>query len=334
MNLTKLLSNYYLLAIVSCLLSLIVVFLLKRKFSQQLMDIPNERSSHTVPTPRGGGLGWIVAFAFTSAIAANYHLTNIPWFKLWLILTPLVIIGFIDDRQDVSAQVRYLVQFICAGLAVFTMGSFPQPWWHSLSTTGNILEIIITIIALTAAINFYNFMDGLDGLVAGCSAVSAIFLALYCHEPLWWLLSAALVGFLVWNWSPAQIFMGDVGSTTLGAIISLGLIHYSQTSSVSEAWSAVVVTLPLIADALYTVIRRFWRGENIFQAHRSHIYQRLQQTGWSHAQVATLYIFLTSICASSVLLAGEMGALVILITLPLLILITEKYLASGNLIKL
>jgi UDP-N-acetylmuramyl pentapeptide phosphotransferase/UDP-N-acetylglucosamine-1-phosphate transferase len=290
----------------SFLISFLVVALIKQRFSQQLLDIPNERSAHSQPTPRGGGLGFVVAFALTSGI--GYFLLNpsLPLISLWLSLTPLIIIGLLDDRQGVPSSIRYLVQLSSASIAVTFFGAFPQSWLLEFGFGGKILAIILTIIGMTAIINFYNFMDGLDGFVAGCTAVQLGFLALYFQQPILWLLVAALAGFLVWNWSPAKIFMGDVGSTSLGAIIAIVLLnaHSNQT----QAWSALTVTLPLIGDAIYTLVCRLLRKENIFQAHRSHLYQRLQKSGLSHPQVAIIYIGLTLLIAISINWLGTLGA--------------------------
>jgi UDP-N-acetylmuramyl pentapeptide phosphotransferase/UDP-N-acetylglucosamine-1-phosphate transferase len=303
-----------LLSAISFLISFLVVALIKKRFSQQLLDIPNERSAHSQPTPRGGGLGFVVAFALTSGV--SYFLLNpsLPLIPLWLSLTPLIIIGLLDDRQGVPSSIRYLVQLSAASIAVTFFGAFPQSWLLEFGFGGKILAIILTIIGMTAIINFYNFMDGLDGFVAGCTAVQLGFLALYFQQPILWLLVAALAGFLVWNWSPAKIFMGDVGSTSLGAIVAIVLLN--APSNQTQAWSALTITLPLIGDAIYTLVCRLLRKENIFQAHRSHLYQRLQKSGLSHPQVAIIYISLTLLIALSINWLGTLGAW---LSLPLII---------------
>jgi len=285
-----------------------VVALIKQRFSQQLLDIPNERSSHSQPTPRGGGLGFVVAFALTSGLSYFLLPPSLPLIPLWLSLTPLIIIGLLDDRRGIPSSIRYLVQLSSASVAVTFFGAFPQSWLLDLGFVGKILAVILTIIGLTAMINFYNFMDGLDGLVAGCTAVQLGFLALYFQQPILWLLVAALGGFLLWNWSPAKIFMGDVGSTSLGAIVAM--VNQSQ------AWSALTITLPLIGDAIYTLICRLLKRENIFQAHRSHLYQRLQKSGLSHSQVAIIYMGVTLLIAISV---NYLGNLVAWLSLPLIL---------------
>lgn len=308
------------LSLLTFLLSLLTTGWVKQRFSQNLLDIPNDRSSHSQPTPRGGGLGFIIAFAaitISTPILSSYfpkifpanilQITASPnlLLNIWLILTPLAIIGILDDKHNLPASIRYLVQLTAAGIAIFCFGSFPQPWLTNLGTAGTIIAIILTVIGITALINFYNFMDGLDGLVAGVTAVQLGFLAFYLHQPLWWLLVAALLGFLWWNWSPAKIFMGDVGSTVLGAAVVIPMLN---TDNPTPAWTAIAITLPLTADAIYTLIRRLMGRENIFQAHRSHLYQRLQQSGWTHAQVASTYIGVTLLIAGSILVWDVMGA--------------------------
>jgi Fuc2NAc and GlcNAc transferase len=303
------------LSVLSFGISFAIVNLMRQRFRQSLLDIPNERSSHTQPTPRGGGLGFIIAFAITSAIAIGnsyFHLfagiqLNLNLGIVWLILIPLAAIGFIDDRSNVPAAIRYLVQLVAAGIAVAYFGAFPQPWLTQFGIVGSIMAIALTIVGMTAIVNFYNFMDGLDGIVAGTSAIQLSFFALYLQQPLLWLLVAALFGFLWWNWSPAKIFMGDAGSTVLGATVAIALLNAGDRTM--QVWSALAVTVPLVGDAIYTIVRRLLRRENIFQAHRSHLYQRLQQFGWSHGSVAAIYIGLTFAIAVAVEFYDLKGAI-------------------------
>ncbi|MCT7950033.1 glycosyltransferase family 4 protein [Ancylothrix sp. C2] len=318
----------------SFLVSLATVALIKKRFSQQLLDIPNERSSHTQPTPRGGGLGFIIAFAITSltvyllpayfAQSLNHQpATPNPTF-LWLMLTPLTIIGIIDDKQGLPAGLRYVIQLSSAAIAVACFGPFPQPWLAQFGTVGSIAAFTLTVIGMTAMINFYNFMDGLDGIVAGSTAVQLGFLAIYLNQPLLWLLVAALLGFLYWNWSPAKIFMGDAGSTVLGATVACSLLN--NHNNTVQAWSALAITLPLLGDAIYTLIRRLMKRENIFKPHRTHLYQRLQQAGWSHAQVASSYITMTLLIAGGLALFDWSAAWIALAAVAGAIIISEIYL--------
>ena len=312
------------LAIASGLLSFGLVALIKGQFSQWLLDIPNERSSHTQPTPRGGGLGFAIAFAMASLMAeialryfpqiihpelldpdvlASFQETALP---LWCAIAPLAIVGFWDDRHGLPSGVRYLVQLAVAGIACLYCGAFPQPWLTEWGVVGQGMAWVLTAIGFTALINFYNFMDGLDGLVAGVTSIQLGFLAIYLDQPILWLLVAALLGFLRLNWSPAQIFMGDAGSTVLGAAVAIALLSASVTPI--HAWSALAIALPLTGDAMYTLVLRLSRGENIFQAHRQHLCQRLQQAGWSHDRVAIVYMALTLAMALGIYSLGTVGA--------------------------
>ena len=301
--------------------------------SEELLDIPNQRSSHSKPVLRGGGIGFVIAFAITGLIAviADIPYPGIDWTNyvhLWLVLTPLVIIGFIDDRQDIAASIRYLVQLLSAAAAIFYFGTIPLPGISHLGAIGSVIAVIFSIIAITALINFYNFMDGLDGLVASIVTVQLGFIALYLQQPLFLFLAVALVGFLWWNWSPAKIFMGDVGSTFLGAAVAIALLSGRQ--EIIPAWSALSVTFPLIGDSIYTIIRRLLNKENIFQPHRTHIYQRLQQSGFSHDRVAMMYIFMTVVSACVVSWLGIAGLPVNLLLALVAIAIAETYLARKS----
>ncbi len=305
--------------VLSLVLSILAVWFIKKRFSSQLLDIPNDRSSHTQPTPRGGGLGFIIAFA----LLTPFVLPVSALLPLYLTLTPLVVVGLIDDKQGVTSQVRYLVQFLTASIAIWFLGAFAQPWLTSLGLAGQVIAVILTLVAFTAIINFYNFMDGLDGLVAGCSFVQISFLAIYLNQPHLWILSTAILGFLYWNWSPAKIFMGDCGSTFLGAIIAFNLIAVKDPVI---AWSALAIILPLVTDAIYTLARRLLKKENIFQAHRSHLYQRLQQTGIGHSTVASLYIAVNLSIGLLIYNAHYLGAIASIILTISLIGIGELYL--------
>jgi UDP-N-acetylmuramyl pentapeptide phosphotransferase/UDP-N-acetylglucosamine-1-phosphate transferase len=205
------------------------------------------------------------------------------------IALPLALVGLLDDRHNLPARWRYGVQLLTAALLLAPLG---LPW----------LAWPLLLLAITAVINFTNFMDGLDGLVAGCMAValSAAALQLAAPWPLWALVGA-LLGFLIWNWSPARVFMGDVGSTFLGAVFA-GVVL--QAPGWPEALGLLLVATPLLADACLCVPRRLLAGQPIWQAHRLHLFQRLHQAGWSHARVAGLYIAATTVLAIALLLGG------------------------------
>jgi UDP-N-acetylmuramyl pentapeptide phosphotransferase/UDP-N-acetylglucosamine-1-phosphate transferase len=145
-------------------------------------------------------------------------------------------------------------------------------------------------------------MDGMDGLVAGCMSVSISFVAFELSAP-WpvWALVGALIGFLFLNWSPAKVFMGDVGSTFLGAFFIFLVL---QSSTWPQAFCLLLVSTPLLGDACLCVIRRLFAGQRVFQAHRLHLFQRLHQCGWPHARVSSLYISATVVLSIASLLGG------------------------------
>ena len=305
---------------------------LTKHLGKELLDIPNSRSSHSRPVLRGGGLGFVIAFAITGLIMA---IANIPdlgikwssYSRIWFALIPLTIIGYIDDRQDVSAAVRYLVQLLSAIIAVISFGTVPIPGLSQWGVAGLAIGAIISVVAVTALINFYNFMDGLDGFVASIVAVQLGFISAYLNQPVFGLLVAALGGFLWWNWSPAKIFMGDVGSTVLGAAVAIALL--SGRSDVL-AWSALSVTFPLIGDSIYTLARRLLKKENIFQPHRTHIYQRLHQSGLSHDKVTLIYIVATVIAACVTYWLGFFSIGVNLLLTIIAIAFAEFYLSTQS----
>ena len=261
---------------------------------QRLLDQPNGRSSHHQPTPRGGGVAFVLVAAAASLLALAT--AGPPVVALSLIALPLALVGFLDDRYNLPARWRYGMQLATA-LLLILVSPLPLPWLWALPL----------MIAITAVINFTNFMDGVDGLVASCMAIALTAACLQLSAP-WplWALVGGLLGFLLWNWSPASVFMGDVGSTFLGAVFA-GMVL--QASSWSEALGLMLVATPLLADACHCVPRRLLAGQRVTQAHRLHLYQRLHQAGWSHAQVSSLYMAATAALAFTLIGGGERAVL-------------------------
>jgi UDP-N-acetylmuramyl pentapeptide phosphotransferase/UDP-N-acetylglucosamine-1-phosphate transferase len=262
---------------------------------QRLLDQPNARSAHRRPTPRGGGVAFVLVAAVASGLALLTQ-TASPPAVLPLLALPLALVGLLDDRFDLPAAWRYGVQLATA-LAVLLF----SPLVAGLNGAGW-LAVPVLLIAVTAVINFTNFMDGLDGLVAGCMAVALAAGALLLRAPApLWVLVGGLLGFLIWNWSPARVFMGDVGSTFLGAVFAALVL---QSPTWPQALGLLLVATPLLGDACMCVPRRLLAGQPVFQAHRLHLFQRLHQAGWPHARVAQLYIAATALLAAALLLAG------------------------------
>jgi Fuc2NAc and GlcNAc transferase len=264
-----------------------------------LLDQPNARSSHRQATPRGGGISFVLVASVLSALAcllrpgsssAPLALDAAP-----LMALPLALVGLLDDRHSLPASWRYGMQLVTA-LVVILVSPLVAPSFFLLPL------LVLLVIAVTAVINFTNFMDGLDGLVAGCMAVAMTAAAIQLAAP-WpiWALLGAVLGFLLWNWSPAKVFMGDVGSTFLGAVFAILVL---QASTWTNALALLLVATPLLGDAFLCVPRRLMAGQRVFQAHRLHLFQRLHQSGWPHARVSSLYITATAVLAMALLWGG------------------------------
>ena len=249
---------------------------------RSLLDQPNARSSHRQPTPRGGG----IAFVLIGSAGALVQGAVLP-----LLALPLAIVGLRDDRRGLPAWLRYGVQLATAA-ALLTL---TRPAWLPWALAP------LVLIAITAIINFTNFTDGLDGLVGGCMAVSFAAAALVLPAPWLWPLVGALLGFLLWNWSPAQVFMGDVGSTFLGALFAAVVLLAPDWR---QALGLLLLATPLLADAFLGVLRRLAAGQPVFEAHRLHLFQRLQQAGWSHGQVSGSYAAATALLAVALMACG------------------------------
>lgn len=269
-----------------------LLYMLIPSLRLRLLDQPNSRSSHTQPTPRGGGVVFVLVSCVSSVLASvmssGSSSSPLPLVAAPLLGLPLALVGFLDDRHNLPASLRYCVQF-ATGLVVIILSPLVSPSVQQLPL------LALLVIAVTAVINFTNFMDGLDGLVAGCMLVATTSGAIQLAAPLpFWVLVGALIGFLLWNWSPAKVFMGDVGSTFLGAVFALLVL---QSHTWLEALGLLLVATPLLGDACFCVLRRLMAGQRVFQAHRLHLFQRLQQAGWPHARVSSLYIFATAVIA-------------------------------------
>jgi UDP-N-acetylmuramyl pentapeptide phosphotransferase/UDP-N-acetylglucosamine-1-phosphate transferase len=261
-----------------------------------LLDVPNHRSSHSVPTPRGGGIALVGAVLAVGAYeVARIGEGSSPVFLVLLgAIAALAVVGWMDDKGSIRVGLRLVVHLVC-GLAIALLVNEIAPLLGDL----NIAWLAWWGFWTVASINIVNFMDGVDGMIASQGIVYGIFLfALLPDSTLGGrfglILAAGCLGFLVWNWSPAKMFMGDVGSGPLGLFVVIG-----GALAVRGAPAALVFLplFPLFLDALVTVLIRFRRGERLTDAHRSHLYQRLANGGYGHARVTAIYALAASIGA-------------------------------------
>ena len=304
---------------------------------KDLLDIPNARSSHSVPTPRGGGLSIIIVLLLSAV--ASLFVPNAPvplLVSLVLATVAYAILGWQDDKHDLPASIRFLFQLLIATIFTAWLAWYGTPGF-TLSIAG-IAIILSSVLWIAWMANLYNFMDGIDGI----SAVETIILG--TTTSYWFAMSGAIsiaiiciavagaaLGFLRWNWSPAKVFMGDVGSLALGAFFAIMAIIGS--SSLDIPFSAFLILYAVyLADSGVTLLRRMIKRERWWQAHRCHFYQRAVQSGYSHAQVSLAVMvinLLLAVLASLVvvdILDANIALLACLIILaPLMFLINSRF---------
>jgi Fuc2NAc and GlcNAc transferase len=263
-------------------------YLLRRR----ILDIPNGRSSHSFPIPRGGGLSIVVVFLLAVLLSAQTGVVSnsLSWA---LIGGGLLVagVGFLDDYLRVPARLRLLTHFAAAGWALWWLnGIGPLHLGWTIWDWGWVGQVV-GLVALVWMINLYNFMDGIDGL-AGTEAlcVSALGGLLLASSALGGLAEGALAlagasaGFLVWNWPPAKIFMGDVGSGFLGFVFGVLAIASAKERPLLS-WPWLILLSVFIVDSTVTLIRRLIRGTLWYEAHCSHAYQHAARRWGSHSRV-------------------------------------------------
>jgi UDP-N-acetylmuramyl pentapeptide phosphotransferase/UDP-N-acetylglucosamine-1-phosphate transferase len=297
-------------------------WLLRGRLAKMTLDQPNHRSLHVVPTPRIGGLG--VLAGILGGSAALFAIDGELSHRLWLLLGLLVLLSgfcFVDDRRGLSAAIRLPVHLVVAFAWVAglqKLGAYETTvlqGGQAINTllavadgnTANVLWLAGLAFTLGWMMNLYNFMDGSNGLAGGMAVFGfgaygvAAWLA---GQPelaaLAFVVAAAALAFLIFNFDPARVFLGDVGSIPLGFLAgAMGLWGWQTTAW--PAWFPLLVFSPFIVDATVTLARRGLRGEKVWQAHHDHAYQRLIRSGWSHRQLAIKAYGLMASCALSAL---------------------------------
>lgn len=284
--------SYGLLLIAAVLISYLLTYTLRRyALAKQLMDIPNARSSHFTPTPRGGGVAFVVVFLLSLPLL--YALSIIPSTMLWALSGAgllIAIVGFLDDKGHVPARWRLLVHFIAAIWLLYWFNGFPNITLSTLIIPSSITTLL-AVFYLVWLLNLYNFMDGIDG-IASVEAISVCGGGVLCYliigyDPLiipLLVLAASVLGFLIWNFPPAKIFMGDAGSGFLGIV--LGGLSIQAAWLSKELFIAWLILLGVfIVDATWTLAHRILRKQKIYEAHRSHAYQFATRAVGGHLPV-------------------------------------------------
>lgn len=287
MNLISVLSLLFIAVLLSGIATGYVLKYLRRK---AILDLPNERSSHTIPTPRGGGWGVLACLVPLMIFLAIDHEIRLPAFDLALAgVLVLAAISWLDDLKGLKARGRFLGQFIVVAMVIWFLPETAHGY------IGNILplwaEKVILLFGWVWFVNLYNFMDGIDG-ISGVETASLglgiACVAILCgfrlgFVPAGVVFCGAALGFLWWNWHPAKVFLGDVGSVPLGYLLGFFLISLAGQGQVI---AALILPLYYLSDATITLFRRALRKEKIWLPHREHFYQKATQRGLAHNEVS------------------------------------------------
>lgn len=308
--------------------------------ARSIMDIPNARSSHRIPTPRGGGVAIVLGFlgclplaGVLGAVDGRSLLALLPAGAL------VAAIGFLDDHRHIPARWRLLGHFVAALWLLGWLGGVPAlatPWGMlDLGLLGDFLGLVFLVWLL----NLYNFMDGIDG-IAGLEAISVCLGGALCGwvvgaPQLLWLpliLGMAAAGFLVWNFPPARIFMGDAGSGFLGLVLG-GLALQAAAVAPPLVWSWLILLGVFVVDATFTLCHRLMRGERVYEAHRSHAYQRASRRFGSHLKVSlwvTLINLLWLLPLALLVALGHVPGLLALIVAYAPLVLVVAHLGAGR----
>jgi UDP-N-acetylmuramyl pentapeptide phosphotransferase/UDP-N-acetylglucosamine-1-phosphate transferase len=289
-------------ALSSGVLTCIVTFALRRWAPRvRLIDVPNERSSHRKPTPRGGGLSFVViAPVMTAGAILSRGITVSP--GIWALFAGSMVVAAVslaDDRWCLPILVRFGAHIVGALILMAGAG-----WIHEVTLPGGTILSLggwgfpLTFIWIVGLTNAYNFMDGIDGLAAGQAIIAAASMAWLAQllgisfvSLAMAIVAGSVLGFLPHNWPPAKIFMGDVGSAFLGFMFAGWAVLTSKSGSKPLPFFAwVIVMAPFVFDTVATLISRIVRRQRWYEAHREHFYQRLIRRGWSHLAVTRLYL--------------------------------------------
>lgn len=323
------------------LISLVLTAYLRRyALARSLIDVPNRRSSHSVPTPRGGGVSIVVSFLLSLPVLAVFGSED-PSVLIALGGAGglIAILGFMDDHKFVAVRWRLTMHFVAAAWLLGWIGGIPPLVVFGLPVDFGWFGMLLGLFYLVWMLNLYNFMDGVDGIasveaITVCLGMGLLYLLQeQAHlGVLALLLSASVAGFLFWNFPPARIFMGDAGSGFLGIILG-GMSLQAAWSSPEFFWCWLIMLGGFIVDATLTLLRRLWRGDNVYVAHRSHAYQFAAREYGRHLPVtlgmAALNLFWLLPIAMCVVLLGLDGALGVLIAYVPLVGLALRYRAGA-----
>jgi len=285
-------------AAIALVVSLAVTGWLATRARRLALDHPGHRSLHVRPTPRTGGIGLLAGILAGSGwLGWQNGFLPFPFADVvaCLALGLLVIVSFLDDLGHVPVLLRLLVQVVVAAVLAFQDGLAPV--W-----------LPVAVLGMVWMVNLYNFMDGMDGFAGGMAVFgfgTLATLAVWADAgelaaaPA--LVTAAALGFLAWNFPPARIFLGDAGATFLGMLAAWLLLVFHR-QAILPIWLGLLLFAPFVVDATVTLLRRMLRGEQFWEAHREHYYQRLVGRGWGHRRTVLVEYLIMAGCSVTVLL--------------------------------
>tara|TARA_B100001989_G_C24550015_1_gene473725 strand:- start:1069 stop:2025 length:957 start_codon:yes stop_codon:yes gene_type:complete len=268
--------NFFLCIIFSYFLTNLLIPIFKKKLWG---SFPNQRTSHSGFVPLGGSLGFISVSSIIFFLNKDYYIC------LFLILT---LMGLVDDLKSLSNKLRLVIQIIIG--IIFSILVYENSIFNYLNVNsiffGEIVLITFMTFLFVSIINFTNFADGLDGLLSGSMIIIFLFGA-YILDINYIFLVGGLIGFLILNWYPAKVFMGDSGSYFLGSVYCSSIF---LTNSWTDFLALLLIGSPLYLDVMLCVVRRYIFKQNIFKPHKLNLYQRLNQNGINHWQVSLIYM--------------------------------------------
>ncbi|MGX5913525.1 MraY family glycosyltransferase [Aliidiomarina sp. Khilg15.8] len=288
--------NSLMLAFGICFVGAFVLTYFMRRYAltKGIMDCPNARSSHEIPTPRGGGVALVVVSLLTLLTLGTSEVS------LWFMALGCGLVaytGFIDDRQDVSPKTRLLTHFLAATIVVAAAGGIPPLTFFGVNIDLGGFGFLLTIVAVVWILNLYNFMDGING-IASMEAVTTMLPMFFLlgtfagfELPLGQvhlLIAASVLGFLLWNFPSARIFMGDAGSGFLGIVIASLMVLTAQIGE-EWLWAWLIMLGAFVVDATFTLLRRILARKQIFEAHRTHGFQWASRIHNSHTKVTVAF---------------------------------------------
>lgn len=305
----------FILMMVAFLVSVLLTWHFSRpKAIFYVLDEPNARSLHSRPIPVSGGIAILVGLTVSALLAYWYYIPTQEF--IWICLSGLLIalISLIDDCRHVAALYRLIVHFVAAALLLWqsdfwltrlVLPGFSWAWLPFLQVSASFLFVVWMV-------NLYNFMDGMDGFAGGMAVFGFSTLAVLgalAEHPFFMainlIVASAAGGFLIFNFPPARIFMGDVGSSSLG-FLAAAFSLWGSLEDIFPLWVALLLFSPFIVDATVTLLLRLLRGEKIWLAHKSHYYQRLVQIGWGHKRTVLWEYVLMAACSLSALVAPSL----------------------------